>query len=249
MKFIKLFKEQTAFDEAKSTLNRPNVSLVKENNNVYLLKKKNANGYSYVDLGLSVKWATMNVGATSETDYGNYFMWGSTTSNTASECTWSNAPFNNGLDSYNEEYFNAHKSEWLDDNNNLKPKYDAASHIMGGDWRIPTNAEFQELFKYTTKEWTQVNGVNGYKFTSKKEGFQNNSIFIPAAGYRSDGSVGNVGSSGGVWSSSLYTSDHNYAWYLGFNSSNCTMGNSNRCYGRSVRGVRKSFVIPTNPIH
>ena len=197
--------------------------------------------YPYVDLGLpsGLKWAKCNIGATSETDYGDYFMWGSTTPNTASQCTWSNAPFNNRLDSYNEEYFNAHKSEWLDDNNNLKPEYDAASHIMGGDWKMPTNAELQELINYTTKEWTQVNGVNGYKFTSKKEGFQNNSIFIPAAGYCSDGSVGNVGSSGGVWSSSLFTSGNNYAWGLYFNSSNCTMGNSNRYYGRSVRGVRK----------
>ena len=67
--------------------------------------------YSYVDLGLpsGLKWATRNIGATSETDYGDYFMWGSTTPNTASQCNWSNAPFNNESSSFDEGYFNAHK--------------------------------------------------------------------------------------------------------------------------------------------
>ena len=197
--------------------------------------------YPYIDLGLpsGLKWAKCNIGATSETDYGDYFMWGSTTPNTASQCTWSNAPFNNGLDSYNEEYFNAHKSEWLDDNNNLKPEFDAATHILGGDWKMPTKAEFQELLDNTTKEWIRVNGVNGYKFTSKKEGFQNNSIFIPAAGGCSYGSVNSVGRGGGVWSSSLDTLRPYYAWSLSFGSSGRRMLDSNRYEGQSVRGVRK----------
>ena len=178
----------------------------------------------------------MNVGATSETDYGDYFMWGSTTPNTASQCTWSNAPFNNGLDSYNEEYFNAHKSEWLDDNNNLKPEYDAASHIMGGDWRMPTQTDFNELLSGTTNEWITINGVKGRKFTSKTD--TSKYIFIPAAGSCYDGSVNNVGSNGLVWSSSLYTPDPSYAWGLYFYSDSCIMSRDNRCYGRSVRGVR-----------
>ena len=166
-------------------------------------------------------------------------MWGSTTPNTNTTCDWTNAPLNNGSSDYDSNYFNTHKSEWLDDNNNLKPEYDAASHIMGGDWKMPTNAELQELINYTTKEWTQVNGVNGYKFTSKKEGYQNNSIFIPAAGYCRDGSVSDIGSSGGVWSSSLFTSDHNYAWSLYLVSDYCSMYGCYRYLGQSVRGVRK----------
>ena len=197
--------------------------------------------YEYVDLGLpsGLKWAKCNVGAEKETDYGDYFMWGSTTPNTASECTWTNAPFNGGYSEYNEEYFTSHKSEWLDDNGNLKTEFDAASHIMGGDWKMPTKAEFQELLNNTTKEWTQVNGVNGYKFTSKKEGFKNNSIFIPAAGNCYAGSVDNVGYVGDVWSSSLDTSDHSNAWSLLFRSDSCDMNNNRRSFGWSVRGVRK----------
>ena len=186
----------------------------------------------------------MNVGATSETDYGDYFMWGSTTPNTASQCTWSNAPFNNGLDSYNKEYFNAHKSEWLDDNNNLKPEYDAARAIMGGDWRMPTKEEFDELLSGTTNKWiTNYNGtvVKGMKFTSKTD--ESKYIFIPAAGYCHDGSVYDVDDQGYVWSSSLGPSDPGgdwvFAWYLYFYSTSCSMYNMYRYSGRSVRGVCK----------
>ena len=200
----------------------------------------NANGHSYVDLGLPsrLKWATMNVGATSETDYGYYFMWGSTTPNTKTEYNWKHAPFNNGTNDYDSNYFNIHKSEWLDDNNNLKPKYDAASHIMGGDWRMPTKAEFQELIDNTDSEWVEDfngTGVNGRKFTSKSD--TSKYIFIPAAGDCYDGLVGGVGGDGDVWSSSLNTSTPRDAWYLYFYSDTCNMDDYERCYGLSVRGV------------
>ena len=121
----------------------------------------------------------------------------------------------------------------------LDPEDDAATQIMGEGWRMPTQSEFQELIDNTNKEWTTINGVNGYKFTSIKEGYQNNSIFIPAAGDGIDGSVGYVGSNGYVWSSSLYTSNPKYAWYLYFYSDNCRMSNFYRYYGKPVRGVRK----------
>ena len=239
MKFIKLFKEQTAFDEAKSTLDRPNVSLVKENNNVYLLKKKNANGYSYVDLGLpsGTLWATMNVGATSETDYGNYFMWGSTTSNTASECTWSNAPFNNGSSSLNETYFNSVK-DTVCPNRILAKEYDAATQIMGGDWRMPTSTEFQELVDNTTNQWVENyngSGVNGMKFTSKTD--TSKYIFIPASGSRSGSSFNGQGDYCEVWSSSLVTPAYGSARMLYCDSEEVHVNLDGRNYGNIVRGV------------
>ena len=198
----------------------------------------NANGHSYVDLGLPsrLKWAKCNVGAASETEYGDYFMWGSTKPNTADEFSWANAPFNGGAETFDEDYFTAHKSEWLDDNDNLKPEYETATQIMGGDWRMPTETEFQELLSGTTNEWITINGVNGRKFT----GSNGNSIFIPAAGFRINGSVLNVGYYGSVWSSSLYASNPSSAWSLNFDSDgNRGMNGSNRYLGRSVRGVRK----------
>ena len=195
----------------------------------------NPNGYPYVDLGLpsGLKWATMNVGATSETEKGDYFMWGSTTANTAKECTWTNAPFNGGASSCDEAYFTDHKSKWLDDNDNLKPEYDAARVNMGGDWRMPTEAEFQELLDKTTHEWTTINGVKGRKFTSKTD--TSKYIFIPAAGDFYYGSSYNVGGVH-IWGSSKISSIE-YASCLTSDSSSYYMSVAPRCRGLSVRGV------------
>ena len=197
-------------------------------------------GHEYVDLGLpsGLKWAKCNVGAEKETDYGYHFMWGSTTPNTAYGCTWVNTPFNNGASNYDEEYFNSVK-DTVCPNGVLAKEYDTAAQIMGGKWRMPTEAEIKELFDNTDNEWVEDyngSGVNGRKFTSKTD--ETKYIFIPAAGLCSNGSVGNVGSDGYVWSSSLNTSNPYYAWYLGFYSGNCYVSNgSYRFRGQSVRGV------------
>ena len=111
---------------------------------------------------------------------------------------------------------------------------DAATQIMGGDWRMPTIVEFLELANNTTKELTQMNGVNGYKFTASN----GNYIFIPAAGAYLNGSVDNVGKYGDVWSSSPYTSYSYSAWGLYFYPSNCCMSNYYRHFGLPVRGVK-----------
>ena len=200
----------------------------------------------YVDLGLpsGLKWATMNVGAEKESDYGIMFAWGQTDNAVATKFVdsenypynWAKAPFNGGNTSYNANAFNQDKDTACP-NGILAKKYDAATQIMGGDWRMPTKDEFQELIDKTTKEWAQVNGVNGMKFISKTD--ESKYIFIPAAGDCYDGSVNYVGSSGYVWSSSLYASNPYGAWSLDFGSSNCVMGSDYRCVGRSVRGVRK----------
>ena len=125
----------------------------------------------------------------------------------------------------------------VDNIETLEAKDDAATQIMGGNWRMPTKAELQELTDYTTNEWTQVNGVNGYKFTSKKEGYQNNSIFIPAAGYRLGSSFHSQGNYGEVWTSSVVNSN---ASTLHFGLDDFTPDSEeSRCYGLSVRGVFK----------
>ena len=197
--------------------------------------------YEYVDLGLPshLKWAKCNVGAEKETDFGDYFMWGSVTPNTADECNWANYKYCNGTYDTLTKYNTDSKYGTVDNKTVLDPEDDAATQIMGGDWRMPTQDDFQELLDNTDKLWTTINGVNGYKFTSIKEGYQNNSIFIPAAGYCKDGSVLNVGL-GYVWSSSLNTSYPHRAWNLNFSSGGCGMsGSSSRSNGVPVRGVFK----------
>ena len=203
-------------------------------------KTETGNGYPYVDLGLPshLKWAKCNVGAEKETDFGDYFMWGSVTPNTADECNWANYKYCNGtydtLTKYNTFPLFGEKP---DDKTKLDSEDDAARVHMGGDWRMPTQTEIQELLENTENEWVEDfngSGVNGRKFSSKTNG---NSIFIPAAGIYRDGSVDYVGSSGGIWSSSLKDDYPNLAWYLYFNSGDCYIYGSRRCIGRSVRGV------------
>lgn len=179
-----------------------------------------------VDLGLSVKWATMNVGATSPEDYGGYFAWGETQSK--STYNWgSYFDSVDGSDSNFNKYSTSKKTT-------LDPEDDAAHVNWGGDWRMPTDTEWIELCNNCTWTWTTQNGVNGYKVTSKKNG---NSIFLPAAGYRSGSSLYYVGSNGYYWSSSLYSSDSNSAYYLYFNSTIVYRFDFYRYTGRSVRAV------------
>ena len=154
-----------------------------------------------VDLGLSVKWATCNVGASTPEDYGDYFAWGETS--TKSTYGWSTYKYCNG--SYNTltKYNNSSSyGTMVDNKTQLDLSDDAARANWGGSWRMPTDAEMTELRKQCTWTWTTQNGVNGYKVTSKSNG---NSIFLPAASYYRFGLVDNVGHGGYYWSSSLYT--------------------------------------------
>ena len=198
---------------------------------------KGMDSTEWVDLGLpsGTFWAKCNLGAETETAYGDYYMWGSTTPNTAEECRWEHAPFNGGASSYNEESFNTVK-DTVCPNGVLAKGYDAAYKATNGAARMPKASDFQELVDNTTNEWTQVSSVNGWKFTSRTD--TSKYIFIPAAGRSNNGLVSNVGSYGSVWSSSLYTLGHSDALALGFDSGTCSMSNGSRFWGRSVRLVR-----------
>lgn len=195
--------------------------------------------HEYVDLGLpsGLKWAKCNVGAEKETDYGDYFMWGSTEPNNNTNCDWPTAPFNNGSSDYNATYFNSVKNT-VCPNGILAKEYDAASQIMGGGWRMPTQTECQELLDYTNHEWTQVNGVNGMKFTSRTD--TSKYIFIPAAGNRARNQMTVLGRVVLVWSSSLNTTNPKNAFCMNLGSDHVNMKSyDSRWLGRSVRGVHK----------
>ena len=183
--------------------------------------------YEYVDLGLSVKWATCNVGANFPEEYGEYFAWGETT--TKSTYEESNCP------TYGLSISQLQSQGYIDSNGNLTPQYDAATANWGGDWRMPTRAEQQELLNNCTWTWwTTQNGVKGYKVTSK---VNSNYIFLPAAGRRYGSSLYNGGGDGDYWSSTPYGSYSIYAFYLYFDSSNHKMNDAYRFNGRSVRPV------------
>ena len=173
------------------------------------------NGHEWVDLGLSVLWATCNVGASSPSDYGNYYAWGET--KTKSSYTEGNSKtYNVVMPDISGE-----------------PKYDAATANWGEGWRMPTDEELEELIDKCDWQWTTQGGHNGYKVT----GPNGNSIFLPAAGWRFGTSLYYAGDSGLYWSSTPYGSNTLIAYYLFFNSGNHSVDWSNRGYGLSVRPV------------
>ncbi len=172
-------------------------------------------GHEYVDLGLSVKWATCNVGASKPEDYGNYYAWGETTTES----------------SYTEGNSKTYGKSMGDIKGNSS--YDAARANWGGTWRMPTKAEMQELIDKCNWKWTTQNGVKGYKVT----GPNGNSIFLPAAGKRYYSSLDDARSLGYYWSSTPYESNSYDAYYFYFDSDGRYMGRNSRYYGRSVRPV------------
>ncbi len=186
-----------------------------------------------IDLGLSVIWASHNVGATKPEDYGDYFAWGET----APKDNYSWETYKYGSD-YNKLTKYCTNSDYgtVDDKIVLEAADDAATANWGNGWRMPTEEEMKELCDKCTWTWTTLNGVNGQLV----KGPNGNSIFLPAADYRAGTSLGSAGYSGYFWSSSL-TSDAPYdAFGLHFSSRNSYWNYRTRCYGLSVRPVRAS---------
>lgn len=174
-----------------------------------------------VDLGLSVKWAGWNVGASRPEEYGGYYAWGEL--HEKSDYDW---------ETY--QYYDQENDEYIFIGNNISgTQYDVARVKWGGSWRMPTLAECKELINKCTWTWTTYNGVEGQKVT----GPNGNSIFLPFAGYRGGTSVGSQGSDGRYWSGTLYEGDSGYAYCLYFNDGHVYWNGDSRTIGRSVRPV------------
>lgn len=191
------------------------------------------NGHGYVDLGLpsGLKWATCNVGANVPEDFGDYFAWGETEpKNTRYD--WSTYKWCNGTSRSMTKYCTGAYYGTVDNKTVLEPEDDAAHVNWGGDWRMPTQTEFDELLNNCTIGWTTQNGVNGYGVTSNING---NSIFLPAAGNFRDNSV--LAGYGYYWSSSLDTSASDWAYFYFFSSTVGEWSNWCRYFGESVRAV------------
>ena len=146
------------------------------------------NGHKYVDLGLSVKWATANIGAVEPQDTGYYFAWGEIEPKEL--YSWWTYRFH--IDGITEDdlvfskYVRDSTYGVVDDKYTLDPEDDAAHVNWGGRWRIPTSDELDELMdeRYCTWTWTTIKGVQGYKIQSKKKGYKRRYIFLPAVEHR-----------------------------------------------------------------
>ena len=193
--------------------------------------------HEYVDLGLSVKWATCNLGATNPEDYGDYFAWGETTAKSNYDWTtykWCNGSYNT-LTKYNTDL----SCGTVDNKTMLDLADDAAAQNWGYGWRMPTQAEWQELYDNTTSVWTTQNGVYGRLFTGTKPDYTGVTLFLPAAGYRDGTSLYGAGSIGHFWSGSLYSDNPNYACSMLFYSGYVTpQSGLTRCIGFTMRPVR-----------
>lgn len=161
------------------------------------------NGHEYVDLGLSVKWATCNVGATKPEEYGDYFAWAETEPKSSYGMT--NLKYNSGntIDGWFSKYVTNSNYGIVDGKTTLELVDDAARANWGGSWRMPTRSEQDELRENCTWTKTTHNGVKGYEVTGKKPGYTSNSIFLPTGGYRQYSTLYDLGVAGEYWSSSL----------------------------------------------
>ena len=181
-------------------------------------------------------WYSCNVGTVKPQGYGTYFAWGETI--TKDYYDWSTYDYGTGENALTKYCNNADNglNGFTDGLTTLESTDDAATTILGGGARTPTQAEWQELVDNTTSEWTTMNGVYGRKFTASN----GKSIFLPAAGNRFGSELYNDGTYGSYWSSSLYETRPYYAWGMDFYSDGQGVSYYSRYYGRSVRAVRQN---------
>ena len=188
----------------------------------------------YVDLGLpsGVKWATFNVGATKPEEYGDYFAWGETEPKELydwSTYKWCDGSYNT-LTKYNID------SEYgvVDNKKILESSDDAATANWGGDWRMPSVDEWNELLSHCSLQWEERNGVSGVALVSVQNG---NSLFLPAAGvYHYDNGLISQNTEGYYRTNSLDESRGTIS--LGFSYTGSINWYANdRCFGQPMRPV------------
>lgn len=172
-------------------------------------------GHGAVDMGLSVMWASCNVGASSPSAYGRYFAWGEI--KTKDEYTEDNSSYEGASMSDIAGY----------------SSYDVATANWGDSWRMPTLDECQELIDRCTWEWATEGGHKGYLVT----GPSGNSMFIPAGGWYYGSSLNYAGSSGNYWTGTVDDDDTQHSYSMDFSSDTYTTSLSYRRYGETIRPV------------
>ena len=243
MKYLKLFQNHSLYeaylvgDKFPETVGGRTVSYCYQQNEVhYDTYVDSTNDHDYIEIG-GIKWATMNIGASSITDYGLYFQWGDTQGYTIEQI---------GTD----KLFNNKSYKYTDDNGETMSKYnsidgkiildlddDAARANWGGNWRMPTHDELLELREATNVSRTlnyKGSGIAGLICTDKTD--SSKTLFFPASGDNSSTGeeIQNIGTYGFYWTSSCRRVKFGY--YLSF--SNLDKDDSSWSYGFSSTGPR-----------
>lgn len=173
-------------------------------------------GHDYVDLGLSVKWATVNIGAEYPEDCGLYFAWGEI----------------KPKDIYSRDNYSL---PTLGKDSILPMIYDAANSYWGGNWRIPQYDEIEELKTECDWTWTMRNGMRGFLITAQN----GNSIFLPASGFRLNKDIAEVGNFGEYWASNIWRGKAPYHLFFGEGNTNFDYVTYQSYEGCSIRPVLK----------
>lgn len=201
--------------------------------------------YEYVDLGLSVKWATCNIGASSPIEQGTTFSWGEVSE--GKEHSWESYKYSREKSSYITKYCDNETVGIVDRKHTLELLDDAAYFNWGRGWRIPTSKEFAELMNKCIWKKENINEVEGYRIIGKN----GNSIFLPFNGFvthvaklHDDNRVymhaqihTSDGGSGYYWTSSIDINNSKKAWGFVINSDTYGVNRFNRYYGLYIRPV------------
>lgn len=178
-----------------------------------------------IDLGIGVKFACCNIGASAPEKYGDYYAWGET----KKKYRFSTLNYKHGG---NKSYRAYH-----DIGNDISgTQYDVAHVNWQGNWRLPSKEQMELLKDRCKKEWVTYKRVEGMRFI----GPNGNSIFMPASGSSWYDETKYVGYSGEYWSSTYSTEKSNGygdAYILGFDNSEIDMYHIDRAAGVSVRPV------------
>lgn len=209
--------------------------------------------YEYVDMGLSVKWATFDIGATKVGGYGKFFQWGDTQGYTSSKVgsgngkksfLWSDYKYCNGSYDTLTKYNTKSSYGTVDNKTVLESSDDAATFNMGKGWRMPTQAEYQELINACNQTWDSRN--NWRVFTLKTDSTKK--LIFPASGASWGGNVNYQGIGGFFWSSSLNTTTPNSGGRLYTYNSNYNLSSDGRYNGLCIRGVYREPGKPMPPM-
>ena len=192
-------------------------------------------------------WACKNLGAEEPWESGYYFWWGDTVGYKRVNDAWvardgpsSNFSFGEAnTPTCGKDLSTLLNDGWITAEGVLAPEHDAAHVQWGGEWRMPTKHELDDLNSKCDWKWTAVNGVNGYVVRGRGN-YENNSIFLPCAGLGIGTSLDYAGSGGLYWSSVPHTGYYNFAWFLHFDSSNHYASYYYRFGGRCIRPVQGS---------
>ena len=192
-------------------------------------------------------WATTNIGAENPEDYGYYFWWGDTVGYKRENDKWvasdgSNSNFSfteSNTPTYGKDNSTLQSEGWITADGALAPEHDAAHKHWGGNWRMPTRQEFDDLNSKCDWTWGSLNGVYGYVVRGR-DSYASNSIFLPCAGYGNGTSLYLAGSNGYYLSSVPHSGDDGIAWLLYFDSGDHFTGYSlyDRYNGQSVRPLQ-----------